>query len=154
MGQAGAGAWPDVPGTPGEPRTDRDAAHRSDILDRLTPARLSHLASEEMRLHLDIRRQDRPIHRLHPHDFTVAAMMRLPELGIDPAAWRAATRAMGEAAATICVLLADANRTAPLPVRNPGGYLRGMIAAHHAGQLNLVGGLIGLTERRRREGAG
>jgi len=131
---------------------DRIHDHRSVFLDRLTPARLYHLASCEMRLHLDSRRKDRPIARLHAHDFTVAAVNRLPELGIDPSAWTTAVRAMGEAAATICVLIADANRTAPLPVRNPGGYLRGMTAAHRKGQLNLTGGLIGLAERRRWEG--
>jgi hypothetical protein len=34
---------------------------------------------------------------------------------------------------------------------SPGGYLRGMTRAFQQGQLNLMGSLIGLSERRRTE---
>lgn len=85
---------------------------------------------------------------LTAHDFELAAVSRLHELGINRSAWREACDVMGSALATICLLITDANRFNPdIPVRNPGGYLRGMTRAHQAGELNIVGGLIGLTER-------
>ena len=36
---------------------------------------------------------------------------------------------------------------------SPGGYLRGMTRAFQQGQLNLMGSLIGLTERKRQDQA-
>ncbi len=48
-------------------------------------------------------------------------------------------------ATALCILVIDRNRFHPdTPVKNPGGVLT---ARHKAGKLNLVGSLIGLTER-------
>ena len=55
----------------------------------------------------------------------------------------------GDLRAALCVLVTDANRDHPLtPIRRPGGHLRALTQRHRAGQLNLVGSLIGLAERR------
>ena len=52
------------------------------------------------------------------------------------------------------MLILDARRSSPeTPIFSAGGYLRGMIRAWQAGQLNLMGSLIGLSERRRQEQA-
>ncbi len=52
---------------------------------------------------------------------------------------------MGDVTATLCVLVIDSNRFHPVtPIRRPGGALRAMTRRHAAGDLNLVGSLIGL----------
>ncbi len=59
---------------------------------------------------------------------------------------------MGGQVATLALVLADARREHPAdPVRNPGGYLRGMTRPFQRGQLNLAGSLEGLSLRRRQE---
>ncbi|MEM8971236.1 MAG: replication initiation protein RepC [Pseudomonadota bacterium] len=84
------------------------------------------------------------------HDLVVAAQNRIHELGISFSAWTEAIAVMGEDSAAMAVLIIDASRDRPgLPVANPGGYLRGMTQAARRGDLNLVGSLIGLAERRK-----
>ena len=59
---------------------------------------------------------------------------------------------MGDFRAALCLLVTDANRDHPVtPVRKPGGHLRALTRRHQAGQLNLVGSLVGLAHRRRGE---
>ncbi|AUQ52619.1 plasmid replication protein RepC_soli-2a (plasmid) [Phaeobacter inhibens] len=126
------------------------AAHKSEFVEKLGPDRLYHLASPDMKTHLDVRRYRSGA--LHFHDFVIAADARLPELGINRSAWEEAKRIMGEDTATMCILILDASRDRPgLPVKNPGGYLRGMTRAAERGQLNLIGSLIGLSERKKHE---
>ena len=51
---------------------------------------------------------------------------------------------------TLCILIIDRNRFHPeMPIQNPGGVLRALTQRHGAGQLTLVGSLIGLSERDR-----
>ena len=115
-------------------------------LERLTPRALRSIASEELRLYLDAEAQGR---EPRMRDFTLAAIRRLPELGVNPSAWEEAAEAMGDEAATLAVLVIDANRDHPTaPVRKPGGLLRAMARRQRAGELNLLGSLIGLMERR------
>jgi len=87
-----------------------------------------------------------------PHDIECAAFEILPELGIHQSAWFDACASMGPALAAICVILTDARIDDPdRPVHSPGGYLRSLTAAHLAGNLNVMGSLIALSERRSRE---
>lgn len=124
------------------------AAHKSEFLEKLGPERLYALASSEMQIHLDVRKFRSG--SLNFLDFAIAAQNRLPELGIDHSAWTQAVRQMGEDTATMCVLILDASRDRPgLPVANPGGYLRGMTRAAQVGKLNIIGGLVGLSERKK-----
>jgi replication initiation protein RepC len=82
-------------------------------------------------------------------DFVTSAIQLLPALGISGAAWRDASETMGDFRAALCVLVTDANRDHPTtPIRKPGGHLRALTRRHQAGELNLVGSLIGLAERR------
>ena len=114
---------------------------------RLGPRRLYELAGEDMRFCLDL--AGRPPERLTPLDFVTAAIQLLPHLGISGAAWTEAAEEMGDFRAALCVLITDANRDHPItPIRKPGGHLRALTQRHRAGQLNLVGSLIGLAERR------
>ena len=92
--------------------------------------------------------------RIEPtaHDIDCAVRAILPELGINISAWADACRIMGRDVAAMCVIITDANRDHPkIRVRNPGGYLRGMTSAFRAGNLNIMGSLIALSERRASE---
>ena len=101
-----------------------------------------------MRMHLDIQRGDRA--RLTWHDFETAVHAIRPEIGVSPQAWEEAQDRLGQSSAALCLFIADARREDRFrPVVNVGGYLRGMVRAHDKGQLNLVGSLIGLSERLR-----
>ncbi len=90
--------------------------------------------------------------RLRFHDFIWTAEWRVLDLGIHHSAWSDACTAMGEDGATVAMLILDARKDDPVaPIISPGGYLRGMTRAWLQGHLNLMGSLIGLSERRRRE---
>jgi replication initiation protein RepC len=121
---------------------------RQDLfVSRLGPGRLYELAGEDMRFCLDM--AGRRPGGLRELDFVTAAIQLLPALGISGAAWRDAVDTMGDFRAALCVLITDANRDHPVtPIRKPGGHLRGLTRRHQAGQLNLVGSLMGLAERR------
>lgn len=122
-------------------------ARKAQFFDQLTPQRLYWLCSPSMRMHLDIQKKGRDVP--DAHDFELAAIGRLPELGINSSAWAEACNRMGAELATICVLLTDANIDNPdNPIRSPGGYLRALTRAHQTGTLNIFGGLIGLSQRR------
>ena len=127
----------------GPTETERQDA----FVGRLGPRRLYELAADDFRLCLDM--TGKAPERLGPLDFVAAAVHLLPPLGISGAAWRDAAETMGDFRAALCVLVTDANRDHPLtPIRKPGGHLRALTHRHRAGQLNLVGSLIGLAERR------
>ena len=131
---------------PVEPTVDPEERQDA-FVARLGPRRLYELAGEDMRFCLDM--AGRSPERLGPLDFVTAAIHLLPHLGISGAAWDDAAETMGSFRAALCVLVTDANRTHPItPIRNPGGHLRALTQRHKAGQLNLVGSLIGLAERR------
>jgi replication initiation protein RepC len=121
---------------------------RQDLfLSRLGPRRLYELAGEDMRFCLDM--TGRRPGELRELDFVTSAIQLLPALGISGPAWRDASETMGDFRAALCVLVTDANRDHPVtPIRKPGGHLRALTRRHQAGQLNLVGSLIGLAERR------
>jgi replication initiation protein RepC len=124
---------------------------KSEWITKIGPERLFRLASPEMQFYLSGRAS--PEH-LRFHDFIWTAERRLPELGIHPSAWTEACTQMGEDCATIAVLILDARHSHPdTPIISAGGYLRGMTRARQQGQLNLVGSLIGLSERRLQEHA-
>ncbi|WP_343504200.1 replication initiation protein RepC [Alloyangia pacifica] len=130
-----------------------DAEHKSKILTNIPIQTFIPLASEEMRFYLDARRQGRGgWSSLRLHDFTVAALCRLRELGINRSAWDDAVRKMGVEDATWCVFILDARAGDPeTPILSPGGYLRAMTRRHEEGTLNIVGGLIGLSMRKNTE---
>ena len=84
-------------------------------------------------------------------DFVDAAAMRAKELGIDRENWENACRKMGADTAALSLLILDANLDRKWqPVRNPEAYLNAMIRAYKIGELDVVGGLIGLAGRFRR----
>ena len=118
----------------------------SEFIEKLNPHRLFALSSEEMRLYIRQHQGQRPSPAAM--DFILAAIDRLPELGINRSAYDAAVGQMGDMATALAILVIDRNRFHPeTPIQNPGGVLRAMTARHKAGKLNLVGSLIGLTGR-------
>jgi replication initiation protein RepC len=124
-------------------------AARREWLTKLGPERLFRLASPEMQFYLSGRADPE---RLRFHDFIWTAERRVLDLGIHRSAWSDACTAMGEDGATVAMLILDARRDDPVaPIISPGGYLRGMTRAWLQGHLNMMGSLIGLSERRRRE---
>ncbi|MFD1796794.1 hypothetical protein FQV27_17255 [Paracoccus aurantiacus] len=125
----------------------RSAACKSEFLARLGPQRLYELAGDGFQMYLDAR-SDRE--QLTFHDFVVAAHHVMRDRGINHSAWIEAMELMSEDEAMICVLIIDAKCSDPtIRIASPGGYLRAMVRARSADKLNLVGSLIGLSERRR-----
>lgn len=127
------------------------ATVQSDFLTKLGPECLFRLASPEMQFYLSARAEPE---QLRWHDLLWTVRRRVSELDIHPSAWSEACARMGEELATLAMLILDARRTDPrAPIFSAGGYLRGMTRAWQQGRLNLMGSLIGLSERRRREQA-
>lgn len=121
-------------------------AHKDKFTERLTPKRLYDLCAFDMKMHLDIALKGRGT-ILH-HDFVTAAYDCSAAMGINHSAWVEAIEAMGEFPAALCIILIDANRDHPVtPIRSPGGTLRAMTRKHIAGELNIFGGLFGLSQR-------
>lgn len=103
------------------------------------------LSSPEMKFYIDSHTQGR---QPTEHDVSWAAIQMLRELGINQSAWKDACDVMGHDDAILALIITDANRYHPeLPVKCPGGYLRGMSNAAREGTLNLVAGLKGLDAR-------
>jgi len=122
----------------------------SEFLAKLTPKRLFWLASAEMQTYITYHQGSR--HDPSTMDFVLAAIDRLPDLGINKSAYHAAIDVMEDFQVALCILIIDSNRDHPVtPVKNPGGLLRSLTRKHTQGQLNLTGSLIGLSERRKSE---
>lgn len=124
-----------------------DVTSKAEIARLLKPERLFRLASEEMQDAITTCRGTAS--RLHDIHMMDAAAMRICPLGINHDAWAKAIDAIGLDGATLCVFLIDANRDHPTsPIRNPGGALRAMTKRFNAGNLNIVGSLLGLARRK------
>ena len=122
-------------------------AHKCKFSEKLTPKRLYDLCAFDMRMHLDLALKGRGT-ILH-HDFVNAAYDCALAMGVNHSAWVDAIETMGEFPAALCIILIDANRDHPVsPIRSPGGTLRAMTRKHSAGELNIFGGLIGLSQRK------
>ena len=118
----------------------------SKFMDRMTPQRLFSLSSEGMQIYIT---QHQGV-RAAPSamDFILASVDRLGELGINKSAYYDAVDQMGDMATALCILIIDRNQFHPeTPIHNPGGVLRAMTKRHRAGVLNIIGSLIGLSER-------
>jgi replication initiation protein RepC len=118
------------------------------LLDRLTPAVLRELGSDELRLYVD-HLEPRP-HGAPPtlRDVERAALMRRREMGITPAAWEEVEAALGWLDALVALVVVDANREHPkTPVRNPGGLLRDLARRRRAGTLDLAASVMGVWRR-------
>ena len=110
-----------------------------DILEKLTPDRIKHLASSDASLYLDALA-----------DWTEAIPFILRELGINVSAWLDAVEVMGQGIAFVALIVIDRNRFHPVvPVRCPGGALRAFTRKAQAGELNLTRAIIGIWERER-----
>ena len=146
---------PDNPPTPRDGsdgnREDKcgvaSGARKSQFIERLCARRLFALAGPDMQTLIRQSQGESPtLRELHVVD---AAVRILPMLGINWSAWEDAVLVMGEPAATMAVLVLDANRDHPQrAIRNPGGALRAMTLRHREGRLNLIGSLMGLARRR------
>ncbi len=122
-------------------------ACKSDFLARLGPQRLYELAGDGFQMYLDARSER---DQLTFHDFVCAAHHVMRDRGINQSAWIEAIEIMSEDEAMICVLVIDAKCSEPeFRIASPGGYMRAMVRARNADKLNLVGSLMGLSERRR-----
>lgn len=82
-------------------------------------------------------------------DIVNAAHDLLPTLGISKSAWIEACMALGRDGAALAVMIIDQKAQDPAdPIRNPGGYLRGMTARAKEGKLNLHRSIFGLLKKR------
>ncbi|TNC49557.1 transposase [Rubellimicrobium rubrum] len=127
---------------------DFQRGHKPHWLESFTPRKLYAACSEDMRMYLDAAKGSRVLP--NELDFVRAAILILPDLGINPSAWDEATEAMGDLAAALALIVIDARRFDPVrPIRSPGGALRSFARLALAGKLNLAGSLIGLVERKK-----
>ena len=127
---------------------DFQRGHKPHWLESFTPRKLYAACSEDMRMYLDAVKGQRMLP--NELDLVRAAILILPDLGINPSAWDEAAETMGDLAAALAVIVIDARRFDPVrPIRSPGGALRAFARLAMAGKLNLAGSLIGLVERER-----
>ncbi|KKJ75212.1 hypothetical protein WH95_19525 [Kiloniella litopenaei] len=113
-------------------------------IEHLKLMQLVNAASDEFKDHIPL--HDRP---LEPSDIVDAAGAMCHELGINRHAWVEAITVMGRLSAAACVLIADKNQYHPdNPVRNPGGFLRGMVDKARKGELKIHRSIFGILERR------
>lgn len=133
-----------------ENKNEESAKYRKgEIRLKLSGPILYGLCSPEMKFYIDAHAQG-----LTPteHDVSCAAVQMLRELGINQSAWNDACDLMGKDDAILALIITDANRYHPqLPVKCPGGYLRGMNNAARDGTLNIIASLKGLDARLREE---
>lgn len=81
-------------------------------------------------------------------DIVNAAYDLLPVLGISKSAWLEACMVLGRDGAALAVMIIDQKTQDPEnPIRNPGGYLRGMTARAKEGKLNLHRSIFGLLKK-------
>lgn len=125
--------------------------HKPQNLPKITGRHLYDVASEEMRMHMDIigggSNPDPSLYEVEK-----ACANRMAEIGTNSSAWEEAIQHMSLQGAILAAILTDAKLTDPTaPVANPGGYLRGMTRAAKAGELNLIAGWMGLIARRDQE---
>ncbi len=112
-------------------------------VEHLTTSMLISVASDGFKD--KIPRYDRA---LAPEDLVEAARVTCAEIGINRYVWNEAVQVMGVFAAAISVMVTDVNQRHPeQPVLNPGGFLRGMISAAKAGELQLHRSVFGIMER-------
>lgn len=82
-------------------------------------------------------------------DIVDAAYGLLPDLGISRSAWLEACMVLGRDGAALAVMIIDRKVQDPSnPIRNPGGYLRGMTERAREGKLNLHRSIFGLIRKR------
>ncbi len=99
--------------------------------------------SERFKDHIPL--HDRP---MSWDDLIEAAHALLPALKINRTAWWDACDTLGRSGAAICIMIIDQKAQDPEnQVRNPGGYLRKMVARAKTGDLNLQGSVFGLLKR-------
>jgi replication initiation protein RepC len=94
------------------------------------------------------RQHGNSVRSLNMSDVVDAAGSIRSDLGISKSAWVDACRTLGSEGASICVMVIDQKYyDEEEPIRNPGGYLRGMVKKAREGKLNLHGGVFGLLKR-------
>lgn len=113
------------------------------IVASITWKQVLNAGSERFRAHVPL--HPRP---LEWSDLVEAASSLLPELGIHRSAWREACRVLGRSGAAICIMIIDQKvQLEPGSIRNPGGYLRELVARAKKGELNLHRSVFGLLRR-------
>ena len=126
---------------------DEIEARYTKFADWFSVSKLYRICGEEMRLTLDGRTLETN-RSLTEHDFVIAAWDRAAQLGISQHAMAQARDGLGDYGLALCVIMTDAAATREVnPVHSPGGYMRALIKAHRNGTLNIVGSLIGISER-------
>jgi len=129
-----------------KPGADSETSEEESIkkaLSSITWKQVMNAASDRFREHI-------PLHMrpLEWQDLVEAASALLPELGIHRSAWREACQVLGRSGAAICVMIIDQKAQSPgQAIRNPGGYLREMVARAKRGELNLHRSVFGLLRR-------
>lgn len=128
---------------------DSVAARKDQFVRHFTLDRLYSLSGDNMKHLLDIRTAYGQ-RRLSEHDFWVSSWDRAAALGISANTVERARADMGGYLTALCIIITDAQTSRPNnPVQNAGGYLRALMKAHQSESLNIIGSMIGLSERSR-----
>jgi len=119
----------------------------SEKLANISWKQVLNAASERFQLYLHRGYGNRP-RPINWSDVIDAAYEVRRELGISKSAWVEACSVLGQGGAAICIMVIDQKaQDGKEPIRNPGGYLRGMVKKAKDGKLNLHGSVFGLLKR-------
>ncbi len=130
---------------PSNPQIEKGvgAASTDTGAEKITAKQVLNASSERFREHIPLTTRG-----IDFSDLVEAASALLPVLKINKTAWWDACGVMGRYGAAICVMIIDQKSQDPEnPVKNPGGYLRGMTARAKSGELNLQNSVFGLLKR-------
>ncbi len=104
-------------------------------------------SSQRFQFYLHSRYGNKP-RPINESDIINAADAIRSDLGISKSAWADACRVLTPVGAAICIMIIDQKaHDGEEPIRNPGGYLRGMVKKAKEGKLNLHGSVFGLLKR-------
>lgn len=119
----------------------------SEKLANISWKQVLNAASDRFQLYLHRGYGNRP-RPINWSDVIDAAYTVRGELGISKSAWIEACNVLGQGGAAICIMVIDQKaQDEAAPIRNPGGYLRGMVKKAKEGKLNLHGSVFGLLKR-------
>lgn len=119
----------------------------SEKLANISWKQVLNAASDRFQLYLHRGYGNRP-RPINWSDVIDAAYTVRAELGISKSAWVEACNVLGQGGAAICIMVIDQKaQDEKAPIRNPGGYLRGMVKKAKEGKLNLHGSVFGLLKR-------
>jgi len=112
-------------------------------IEHITTSMVISVATDEFKSRIPL--YSRP---LAPEDLVEAARLTCLDIGINRHVWNEAVQVMGPYAAAVSILIIDKKKSClDNPIKNAGGYLRGMISSAKKDELELHRSIFGILER-------